>query len=305
MSPNATCGSRCRSWRGAGCRCSCTLNGRPRSSRRTRRRIRVATQRGSPPARREQRSRPSRCSIALCREFGAPHPRRPRRRCGRSAAAGRCARGRTAAHGGDLPALPDVLRGRNQGRTNPVQVRAADSRALASRGVVASARRRGARSRRDRSLALSAGDEGKRRFRRGLGRHRFARAVARRDLDVPRRRADSPSIGLPIGDVPRRPGWPVSAIAASSPPGARADLSSGIRTRAFVVDEETLRQRHKRTPYHGLPLRGRVRRPMSAAGSCMVMRDERVHTPDRSGVGAAWRRRSSLQTTTSSPRRKT
>ena len=40
--------------------------------------------------------------------------------------------------------------------------------------------------------------------------------------------------------------------------GARADLVVWDPDAAFVVDERTLHQRHKRTPYHGLTLRGRV-----------------------------------------------
>ncbi|HET7694571.1 MAG TPA: allantoinase AllB [Vicinamibacterales bacterium] len=42
--------------------------------------------------------------------------------------------------------------------------------------------------------------------------------------------------------------------------GMRADLVEWDPDAAFVVDQEALRQRHKRTPYHGLRLRGRVRR---------------------------------------------
>jgi allantoinase len=41
-------------------------------------------------------------------------------------------------------------------------------------------------------------------------------------------------------------------------PGARADLVLWDPEATFVVDERTLRQRHKRTPYHGRTLRGRV-----------------------------------------------
>jgi allantoinase len=41
-------------------------------------------------------------------------------------------------------------------------------------------------------------------------------------------------------------------------PGARADLVLWDPDATFTVDETALRQRHKRTPYHGLVLRGRV-----------------------------------------------
>jgi allantoinase len=41
-------------------------------------------------------------------------------------------------------------------------------------------------------------------------------------------------------------------------PGARADLVMWDPEARVRVDEATLRQRHKRTPYHGLELRGRV-----------------------------------------------
>lgn len=40
--------------------------------------------------------------------------------------------------------------------------------------------------------------------------------------------------------------------------GARADLVVWDPDAVFVVDQRTLRQRHKRTPYHGVALRGRV-----------------------------------------------
>lgn len=41
-------------------------------------------------------------------------------------------------------------------------------------------------------------------------------------------------------------------------PGARADLVVWDPRPEFVVDERTLHQRHRRTPYHGRTLRGRV-----------------------------------------------
>ena len=49
-------------------------------------------------------------------------------------------------------------------------------------------------------------------------------------------------------------------------PGMRADLVEWDPDAAFVVDQRALHQRHKCTPYHGLPLRGRVLRTWVGGG---------------------------------------
>ena len=43
-------------------------------------------------------------------------------------------------------------------------------------------------------------------------------------------------------------------------PGMRADLVEWDPGASFAADRQALHQRHKCTPYHGLTLRGRVRR---------------------------------------------
>jgi allantoinase len=54
-------------------------------------------------------------------------------------------------------------------------------------------------------------------------------------------------------------------------PGARADLVLWDPEARFVVDERTLHQRHRHTPYHGAALRGRVLQ--TYVGGRLVYRD--------------------------------
>ncbi len=104
------------------------------------------------------------------------HPRRARvvgrRRRGDCRRQG----GLGADHRGDLSALPDVRGRRDPRRRHAVQVRAADSRGVASPGAVGAAGERGAGFDRHRSLALAARAQDARRFldARGAGSRRWS-----------------------------------------------------------------------------------------------------------------------------------
>ena len=224
-------------------------------------------------------SRPPRAEVEAIALLIAPVPRvrradphRPSRRGRRAAAAARRARGRAADHGRDLPALPDVLRRRDPRRRDPVQVRAADPRPREPRGAVAGARRRRHRSRRDRSLAVPAGDEGRRRFRRGVGRHRVARAVS-----LPAMWTGASARGVaaraPRAMALRRAG------AAGRPPRSRhhrgragaPTSSSGIPTRRSSSIERGCASGTSGRRTTASRCAAACSRPTSAAVSCMVM----------------------------------
>ena len=101
---------------------------------------------------------------------------------------------RDPGHRRDLPALPELRRGRHPGRRDPVQVLPADPGRRQPRRAVAGAPGRGDRLRGVRPLALHRGPEapGHRRLRRGLGWHRLPPAWPARGVDggpVPRRAA--------------------------------------------------------------------------------------------------------------------
>ena len=263
----------------AGCRCSRTRSGRRRSKpivpRASDPRVLRHVARVAPARRRGRRDRAA--DHALPRVPHA-HPHRPPLDRRGAAAAPRRARRGPADHRRDLPALPDVLRRRDPRRRDVVQVRAADSRARAT------ATRSGRRSWTATSISsrpitpVPAVDEGRRRFHPRLGRDRGARAQPAGGLD------GRVGAGLPLARVAQ---WLCAAPARLAGLGRRKGRSrrartptssSGIPTRRSSSTSAGCDQRHKRTPYAGLTLRGRVR------GT--YLRGRLVYSNDGGGVTA-------------------
>ena len=244
----------------ATCRCSCTRSGRPAlrpppltaRSARLRHVARLAAAVAEVDA--------IAMLIALCPRVRRARPHRPPRRRRGAAAAARRARRRAADHRRDLPALPDVL----PPRRSPTARRCSSARRRSA--AAPTARRCGGRSV-DGDIDLVATDHSPcppamkagRRLPARVGRHRRRSSSACRRCGPARPRAACRSSALPSGCAPRRRGWPGSPAARDRSRPARTPTSSIWDPDAeFVVDETRAAQRHKRTPYAGRTLRGRV-----------------------------------------------
>ena len=181
-----------------------------------------------------------------------------------------------ADHRGDVPALPDVRRRRDPRRRHRVQVRAADSRGVASRRAVGAAWRAG------RSISIATdhspspprAQDARRFLRRAWGgiaslelslpaiwtahwRRRSAQRRSTRRRALESRACAALRRSRAMDERAPRRRWPGSAIGrGASPKAAMPIWSSGIRTASSVVESSRLHQRHKLTPYAGRSLFG-------------------------------------------------
>ena len=266
-STKPTCAWRCRSSRGAACRCSCTPSSR--SDRRATLADPADPQPLSPTLPRDAAAaRPKldaiRLMIRLADEFEARVAHRPplvggRRRGDRRArsADGVPITAETCPHYLTFAAeeIPD-------GATR-VQVRAADPRGAHREALWDGARERRARSGRDRSLAVAAGAEDARRLRRARGaasRRSSCRCAAvwtgaRAQRGLQR---SSAIVARWMSAAPARSPGLSDRKGAHRRRAATPTWSSGIRTPSSSSMPAALQQRHKLTPYAGRPLRGVV-----------------------------------------------